>query len=89
MISSSIPWWAFLVAGILIGASTAIYIFQSRKDGTIHVKERPDKATDVALFEFDISPRAIPTMKQVVFKVVIDPPEQNSEIAKNTTSIMD
>ena len=61
--------WEILIF-VLFLAIVAILISKGRADGTIHVHKGEDK--DTYLFEFDIPPEKIPTMKAVVFKVSVE-----------------
>ena len=57
---------------MLIGLFLSLYIFSRKKDGVIHVTKSKDDKPDTYLFEFNVPPEDIPSMKQVVFQVRIE-----------------
>ena len=71
---STIPFWVWWFLGLAVGGWIVYFICSKRKDGVIHVT-RGD-ARDNYLFEFNIPPEEVPSMKQVVFVVKIEPGEQ-------------
>lgn len=60
------------IAVFMVAALVFIFlmIFANHTDGVIHVRQGEEK--DSYLFEFNIPPEKIPTMKTVVFKVSIE-----------------
>lgn len=62
------PWWAWLAVGLVIGfVLGALCLDRTHHDGVIHVTRAEDH--DRYLFEFNIPPEKIPTMKSVIFQV--------------------
>lgn len=61
--------WEFIIFGMLL-IVVGILMLKSRSDGVIHVRKGEEK--DTYLFEFNIPPEKIPTMRTVVFKVSIE-----------------
>ena len=65
-------WWLIIIFVIapMLGFMTGYVYRLSKKEGTIHVHQSEEK--DTYLFEFNIPPEKIPTMKSVTFKVSIE-----------------
>lgn len=73
ILNNGIPWWIWFVFGAALGALIDYRIWSGRKEGMIYVTPKPDEDRDIYLFEFNIPPEKIPSMRQVVFRVVIKP----------------
>lgn len=61
--------WELIIFGaflIIVG----IMILKSRPDGVIHVRKSEEK--DTYLFEFNIPPEKIPSMRAITFRVAIE-----------------
>ena len=74
MLFDILPWWAWVIAGFILGFGLELLICYCRKDGVIHITKEND--ADRYLFEFNVLPEKIPHMHQVVFKTKVKEPQE-------------
>lgn len=73
----NIPFYIWIMIGLVIGFGLMLFIYSFKQDGVIHIFQEED--TDKYLFEFRVPPEEIPTMSHVIFTVKIAPKDADSQ----------
>ena len=77
----TITYLYWFLCGLIVGAILGMVCAKltGKQDGVIHVTRKPPGEADRYLFEFNIAPEVIPEMKNVIFRVKLEPDDGRGE----------